>query len=1183
MNEDCQDHLGYIRELEVRLGAAEEALHRLQHGSADGVAPYRNLVNEMAEGALVLAPDDLIVFCNQQFAAILDIPIDRVTGSRIDDFTAPDDARSLPALLAQGRRTGAKAEIRLRRPGGKLVRALLTIKGVPTDGAEGACVIVKDLTDRTESQELRAAEIIARCILEEAAAPILLVDPDGRIIRANRAAERLADQSPLSRDFDDVFHVRLASSATDWSYAGILAAARSGRIEGLELAAAQSGGRTFDLLLSAVPLFDDGSQLLGCILTLIDVTGRRQAEEALRRSRERLEMAHHAACAGTWDRDFTTGRLDWSAGLFRLLGLDPNSASPSMELFFSVMHDDDRELARLGIAQAVREHTGLAVEYRVVLPDGRIRWISALGRGMYDAEGQPLGTTGICIDITANKLAEQEIHKSRAQLKAAFHAMQDGVVMFDMEGDVILANEAMGRITGFTGAREMKRRLDFFPGCDVRQLDGTPLPFEEWPASRVMRGESFAHCPLRARLRDTGLESFFSVSGAPVFDRSGRQILAVTVVRDITGQMLLEEEVRRRAEEVAKVMEVAPVAIWVAHDPQCRTITGNRAANRLFETAGEGNMAAVSAPGVPVSAFRFSRNGRELSAAEFPMQAAIAQGEDVRDAEVEFLASGGKLLTLCCHASPLRDAAGQVRGCVGAFLDMTQTRQRAEAALRESEERFQTMADTAPMMIWIAGADGACQFVNQAWQTFTGSTREGALGLAWTDCIHPDDLEKYLRNRSSALQSRRSFQVEYRLRRADGEYRWVLARNTPRFGVDGVFAGLVGSCLDITDVKHAQEEDLARQKLESVGTLAGGIAHDFNNLLGGVLASTELALAEVAGGSSPVESLHRIRDVAVRGAEIVRQLMIYAGEESPDSDLVDVSRVVDDMVQLLKMLTSKHVTVKTALGTGLPAVAANPAQIRQVIMNLVINASEAIGEAAGVIEVVTSKTVIGSTSLSMSSEQLPGGDYVRLAVSDTGCGMTPATQARVFDPFFTTKTAGHGLGLAVVQGIVRVLGGAIGLVSTPRGTTFEILLPCADEAAWENARADGGAAAAGEGGREKASGVLVIEDEDALRAAVSNLLRKSGYFVVEAGDGSTGLDLLRRHQHEVSAILLDVTLPGMSSQEIFRQARQLRPDLKVILTSAYSEERVTSLFAGAKFDGFIRKPYRLADLKAAFG
>ena len=191
MNEDCQDHLGYIRELEVRLGAAEEALHRLQHGSADGVAPYRNLVNEMAEGALVLAPDDLIVFCNQQFAAILDIPIDRVTGSRIDDFTAPDDARSLPALLAQGRRTGAKAEIRLRRPGGTLVRALLTIKGVPTDGAEGACVIVKDLTDRTESQELRAAEIIARCILEEAAAPILLVDPDGRIIRANRAAERL--------------------------------------------------------------------------------------------------------------------------------------------------------------------------------------------------------------------------------------------------------------------------------------------------------------------------------------------------------------------------------------------------------------------------------------------------------------------------------------------------------------------------------------------------------------------------------------------------------------------------------------------------------------------------------------------------------------------------------------------------------------------------------------------------------------------------------------------------------------------------------------------------------------------------------------------------------------------------------------------------------------------------------
>jgi two-component system, cell cycle sensor histidine kinase and response regulator CckA len=388
--------------------------------------------------------------------------------------------------------------------------------------------------------------------------------------------------------------------------------------------------------------------------------------------------------------------------------------------------------------------------------------------------------------------------------------------------------------------------------------------------------------------------------------------------------------------------------------------------------------------------------------------------------------------------------------------------------------------------------------------------------------------------------------------------------------------------LNISDIKRVRQEDLARQKLESVGTLASGIAHDFNNLLGSVLASTELALAEVDDGQSPAENLHRIRDVAVRGAEIVRQLMIYAGEESPVCESVDISSVVDEMVELLKISTGKQVTLKTSLGKGLPPVPANPAQIRQVVMNLVINAAEAIGEGSGVIEVATSKVAIGRSDLSTGTERLASGDYVRLSVSDTGRGMTQAEQSRIFDPFFTTKTAGHGLGLAVVQGIVRILGGAIRLVSTPRrGTTFRILLPCACKTVAERAKQPTTIAAKGQRLSEASVAILVIEDEDTLRNTVSKLLRKAGHSVMQAENGSTGLDLLRMHSRDVSVMLLDVSLPGMPSREVLRQARHLVPDLKVILTSAYSEERVTASFAGAKFDGFVRKPYRLADLTAA--
>ena len=225
-----------------------------------------------------------------------------------------------------------------------------------------------------------------------------------------------------------------------------------------------------------------------------------------------------------------------------------------------------------------------------------------------------------------------------------------------------------------------------------------------------------------------------------------------------------------------------------------------------------------------------------------------------------------------------------------------------------------------------------------------------------------------------------------------------------------------------------------------MGTLAGGIAHDFNNLMGGVLAYAELATAELASGLRPEDELQRIRAVAIRGAEIVRQLMIYAGQENEILELVDVSRIVEDMIDLLKVAVSKHAAVETDLGREIPAVRANPAQIRQIVMNLITNASDAIADRDGVIRVTTGRVTVGLDSPAATSERLPEGDYLQLEVSDTGCGMKPEMQARVFDPFFTTKLPGHGLGLAVVQGIVRSLRGTIRLVSAPGHTPGSLVL-----------------------------------------------------------------------------------------------------------------------------------------------
>jgi two-component system cell cycle sensor histidine kinase/response regulator CckA len=250
----------------------------------------------------------------------------------------------------------------------------------------------------------------------------------------------------------------------------------------------------------------------------------------------------------------------------------------------------------------------------------------------------------------------------------------------------------------------------------------------------------------------------------------------------------------------------------------------------------------------------------------------------------------------------------------------------------------------------------------------------------------------------------------------------------------GIFEGYIGSCIDITDLKRAQEENFHRQKMESIGVLAAGIAHDFNNLLSGILAHVQLVEDQTAAHSPLHRDLRKISTLGLRASEIVRELMVYAGHETNGFETLDLSTLVGEMLELLRISISKRVVFKTSLANGLPPVGMQPSRMRQVVMNLVTNASEAIGDNEGVITVASSL-----------DPAAPG--CVRLEVSDTGCGMTAEQQTKIFDPFFTTKFVGRGLGLAVVLGVVRTHGGSIALESSPgRGTTFRILLPCAAEA-----------------------------------------------------------------------------------------------------------------------------------------
>ena len=768
-------------------------------------------------------------------------------------------------------------------------------------------------------------------------------------------------------------------------------------------------------------------------------------------------------------------------------------------------------------------------------------------------------TIGTHIGLAAERQqSEALLRESEERFRAIFSQAAMGLAQIGLDGSWLVVNERYCRLIGYTKDELRKKTLDEIthPGDREAAAFGRRL---------LLSGEVSSHTMEKRYIRKDQSIAWGRLYRSLVRDSENRPLYFIAVVEDITDKVLADRG-RRESEERLKIAQsAARLAVW---DRDLRS--------DILSTSGEYDGLFGLTPGHPPLTFEdwlaiIHPDDRDQVRARIRD---TIERTHVWDMEYRIVWPDGSIHWLLGKGKVLIDEAGQPFRFAGVSLDITD-RKLAEAALRESEDRFRKIADTAPVMIWLSGPDKGMIFFNKVWLDFTGRTLQQEAGQGWTADIHPNDFERCVSEYVSYFDSRKNFHIEYRLRRADGEYRWMLCSGVPRY-VDGVFAGYIGSDVDITYVKRAQEEALVRQKLESMGLLASGVAHDFNNLLGGILASVELALTESAGIQPVEEELTRVKAASIRGAELVRQLMIYSGKESPQFEIADVSLLVAEMLDLLKATISKHAALKTDLGRGLPAVHASLAQIRQVIMNLVINASEAIGEQEGEIQISTSLVRITPQSSSGfgAETDLPADDYVQLEVSDTGVGMTPEVQAKIFDPFFTTKFAGRGLGLAVTQGIVRRHRGAITLRPRDHGTTFQVLLPCTQEPAQQAPIAVSNSTIPA---LPPVGTILVVEDEELLRTAISKSLRKRGFSVIEAVDGSAAINLVST-EHSISTVLLDATLPGVGSRHVFDSMRRLRPDLKIVLTSAYSKDSVDESFAGLTVEHFIRKPFVIADL-----
>ena len=526
------------------------------------------------------------------------------------------------------------------------------------------------------------------------------------------------------------------------------------------------------------------------------------------------------------------------------------------------------------------------------------------------------------------------------------------------------------------------------------------------------------------------------------------------------------------------------------------------------------------------------------------------------------------------------------------LVDVT-VRKEAEEALRKSEERFKEAQRLARMGSWEADlTSGKIYWSDELYRLFGYDPEKEEITIEkFLSAIHPDDREMMDRRIQGIQQGQGEgsgpedpYFSEYRILLPDGSVRFMRGEGKVERDENGAPLRFVGIAQDVTE-RWMQEEKQRTleaqmqhvQKLESLGVLAGGIAHDFNNLLTGILGHASLLKNDLSNDADALRHVDQIEVITQRSADLARQMLDYSGKGRFVVKPLSLSTTVDELAHLLQASISKMATLKCEFAKELPLINADPVQIQQVVMNLITNASDAIGENEGTITVKTGTVQADRKYLSANylESELPEGRYVFMEVSDTGCGMDKGTLTKIFDPFFTTKFTGRGLGLSAVLGIVHGHRGVLRIYSEPnKGTTIRVCFPSIEIARQKEVGAESPDVSSDLDEWRGEGTILVADDEEAILSLVKEILQDRGFDVLTAGDGKEALAMFEEHQNEICLVLLDLTMPKLSGREAFAEIARRRPEIPVVLSSGYTQQVVVEAFGDEPPAGFLPKPYR---------
>ncbi|MBL8721628.1 MAG: PAS domain S-box protein, partial [Myxococcales bacterium] len=809
----------------------------------------------------------------------------------------------------------------------------------------------------------------------------------------------------------------------------------------------------------------------------------------------------------------------------------------------SLTHPDDLETDRRRIADL--EPGGvLTWEKRYVRRDGTVLWgritVSRLARTERGADA----AVAMLEDITERRQAEltllevdSALRASEQHLRTLFALAPVGIAEGDPQtGRWRWVNERLSALTGYS-ATEL---------CTLSVLDELTHP-DDRAATRalaegLLQGPSRELQTEKRYLRKDGSTAWVRVNVSPLRDGSGQVSGTLAVIEDIT---------ERRANEAALQLHVSAF---------------QAAANAVVITDRDGTIEIVNPAFAALTGYDerevVGQNIRILDSGHESREFHRAMWETILGGEVwrgEFVnrRKDGSLYREEMTITPLREG-GEVRRFIGIKQDVT-ARKRVEDDLRASEDRYRSLVDNLEDFVFATEASGAITFANRAIAGF-GYRPETLLGRTVEELVHPEDRPVVAQLRGESHLPR-----ELRLLDAAGKTRVVRMFVRPQLvGDDRV--GLTWVGVDLTARRETEEQLRAAQKMEAIGRLAGGVAHDFNNLLSVILSYTDLAIADLRAEDPLRADLSEVLEAGKRAEGLTRQLLAFSRRQVLAVESIDVDVLVAGLAKMLSRLIGEDIALTIEAGEGLHPTRADRGQLEQVLMNLVVNARDAMPD-GGDVRVSTANVTLDD-SRAKALEVRPG-TYVELAVADTGCGMDEATRERIFEPFFTTKGLGKGtgLGLSMVYGILRQSGGAIAVESAVgRGSVFRIYLP-RDEGAARGAHLDP-ASLAPPTGHES---ILVVEDEPALRALIRRVLTASGYGVHVAANAGEALLICEKMGASVRLVLTDVIMPGINGSELARRLAPLCPAARVIFMSGYTDDEIAR--HQVLDDQFLRKPF----------